>query len=483
MKKYNIIFIAAIVPLLASCHFLEVEQTGKTSIKAFFSDVYALDASVNGAYRLTYTYYDSYMVLYPEVTGDLIRLASGTSTWRQQFDYISDESEETTAVGYIWKNGYEIVSNTNEIIKYGPDVADRYPTQKATVNNALAQAYFLRALAHLNLCLAYGQTYTYSDDASHLGVAIMTTVPDVKSKISRSSCNATYTQIVRDLNTALDLFSDGSSFDPSKASAASCKALLARVMLYMGNYSEAAETAQSVIDNYGLSLTPRDSYVDMFCKRTSGGEAIFRVNGYSAGTNLRSTFDYREPKMYPSAKLLGIFSEDSATWPGTDIRQSLLNYNYGGVDYSGVCMKFIDTEDITESEKHYDPFVLRLSEMYLIHAEASCKLGNLDVAAKDIATLEARARGVAVSDISLSYSDAPTLDQLIERERIKELFLEGHRMYDIARRHETLTRDSGCGSTLLELSYPDDRFILPIPLVELDANKNMQSNPINSTKQ
>ncbi len=90
---------------------------------------------------------------------------------------------------------------------------------------------------------------------------------------------------------------------------------------------------------------------------------------------------------------------------------------------------------------------------------------------------------MAVSDISLSYSEASALDQLIERERIKELFLEGHRMYDITRRHETLTRDSGCGSTLLELSYPDDRFILPIPLVELDANKNMQSNPINSTKQ
>lgn len=483
MKKYKIIFIAAIIPLLASCHFLEVEQTGKTSIKAFFSDVYALDAAVNGAYRLTYTYYDTYMVLYPEVTGDLVRLASGTSTWRQQFDYISDESEETTAVGYIWKNGYEIVSNTNEIIKYGPDVADRYPTQKATVNNALAQAYFLRALAHLNLCLAYGQTYTYSDDTSHLGVAIMTSVPDVKSKISRSSCNATYAQIVKDLNTALDLFSGNSSFDPYKASAAACKALLSRVFLYMGKYSESAELAQSVIDDYGLSLTPRESYVGMFCNRQAGDEAILRVNGYSAGTNLRSTFDYREPKMYPSAKLLGIFAEDSAAWPGTDIRQNLLNYSYGGTDYSGVCMKFIDTEDITESEKHYDPFVLRLSEMYLIHAEASCKLGNLDAAAKDIVTLEARARGVSASDISISYSDASALDKLIERERIKELFLEGHRMYDITRRHETLTRDSGCGSTLLELAYPDDRFILPIPLVELDANKNMQSNPINSTKQ
>ena len=99
------------LPLLASCHFLEVEKTGKTSIKNFYSDIYALEAAVSGTYGLTYKFYDSYMVLYPEVTGDLVRFQSGTSEWRQQFDFISDESEETTAVGYIWKNGYEIIES------------------------------------------------------------------------------------------------------------------------------------------------------------------------------------------------------------------------------------------------------------------------------------------------------------------------------------------------------------------------------------
>ena len=480
---YRKIFVAAALPLLASCHFLEVEQTGKTSIKAFFSDTYALEAAVNGAYRLTYTYYDSYMVLYPEVTGDLVRFAPGTSAWRQQFDYISDESEETTPVGYIWKNGYEIISNANEIIKYGPEVSERYPSRKAAVNSCIAQAYFLRALAHFNLCLAYGQTYTYSDNASHLGVAVMTTIPDVKAKIARSSCRDTYGQIVSDLNTAAKLFGGSTLQDASKASEAACKALLARVTLYMGDWSEAEALSQEVIDGYGLSLTSRGSYTGMFCHRETGPEAIFRLNGYSAGSNLRSMFDYRDPKMYPSGKLLDIFTEDASRYPGTDVRSELLRYSYNGSEYSGVCMKFIDTEDITESEKHYDPFVLRLSEMYLIHAEASLRLGQAEAAAKDIAVLEARARGVDASAIDVDYSDADALDRLIERERIKELFLEGHRMFDITRRHGTLTRDGGCGSSVLALSYPDDRFILPIPLVELDANKSMQSNPINSTKQ
>ena len=145
-------------------------------------------------------------------------------------------------------------------------------------------------------------------------------------------------------------------------------------------------------------------------------------------------------------------------------------------------MKFTDTEDIDDTQKRYDPFVLRLSEMYLIRAEAACHDGDIDTAVSDIATLEARARGVKASEINVVYSNAEELDRIIRRERVKELFLEGHRLFDLTRKHETLSRDAACGSSVLSMTYPDDRFILPIPLVELDANEAMQPNPINGTQ-
>ena len=461
-----------LVPLLASCHFLEVEKTGKTSIKNFYSDIYALDAAVNGVYGLTYKFYDNYMVLYPEVAGDLVRLQSTTSEWRPQFDFISDESDETTAVGYIWKNGYEIIANANEVIQYGPSVSDRFPQQAASVRNYIAQAYFIRALIHLDLSLVYGQTYTYSADGSHLGTAVMTTIPDVKSKIARSTAAVTYKRILDDLQKGCYY-----------ASPAACKALMARVYLYMGNYSEAKKCASEVIADYGLSLTPRSDYVAMFCARKEGTEAIFRLNGLSGGYKLGAMFDYNSPSMNPSSKLMDIFSSDEHAWAGTDIRSELLSYkSSGGDEFSGVCIKFTDTEDIDDTQKRYDPFVLRLSEMYLIRAEAACHDGDIDTAVSDIATLEARARGVKASEINVVYSNAEELDRIIRRERVKELFLEGHRLFDLTRRHETLSRDAACGSSVLSMTYPDDRFILPIPLVELDANKAMQPNPINGTQ-
>ena len=44
----NISAFLILLPFVASCNFLEVEKTGQTSIKNFYSDVYALDAAVNG---------------------------------------------------------------------------------------------------------------------------------------------------------------------------------------------------------------------------------------------------------------------------------------------------------------------------------------------------------------------------------------------------------------------------------------------------
>ena len=230
------------VPVLfftASCNFLNVEQTGKQDIPSFFSDALSLEVAVNGIYNLTYAYYDTYAILYPEVTGDLIRLSPTLTSWVEQFNFSSAETEETSPVGYIWKDGYEIINNANMIIYYGPNVRNKYPQQEERINNAIAQAYFLRGLIELNIVLAYSQSYGYTADASHLGVVVLERAPSLNDQLSRTSCFNTYQQILNDISTAKDLLSD-SQADVHFATKAACDALLARVYLYMGDYSSAA---------------------------------------------------------------------------------------------------------------------------------------------------------------------------------------------------------------------------------------------------
>ena len=60
---------------------------------------------------------------------------------------------------------------------------------------------------------------------------------------------------------------------------------------------------------------------------------------------------------------------------------------------------------------------------------------------------------------------------------MKELCFEGHNLFDITRWKQNLVREQHTTSTLRRLNYPNDRFVLPIPQTELNANTNMQGNP------
>lgn len=96
---------------------------------------------------------------------------------------------------------------------------------------------------------------------------------------------------------------------------------------------------------------------------------------------------------------------------------------------------------------------------------------NTEQAEKDLKAIRARARGVPADAVTLSWSDRDDLMGLIEEERMRELCFEGHRFFDLARWHKNIVNDK------VSLAYPDYRYVLQIPYVELDANENMKNNP------
>ena len=64
MKKFikTLLLTFSLSPLFVSCHFLEVEQLGKSDIPSFFSDIDSVDPAVRGAYNLLYSLYDHYLI-------------------------------------------------------------------------------------------------------------------------------------------------------------------------------------------------------------------------------------------------------------------------------------------------------------------------------------------------------------------------------------------------------------------------------------
>lgn len=462
---------------ISGCHFLEVDRVGKSDIANFFSEFSALQASLNGSYSLLYELYDKSMLAYPEVAGDLLYLSSEASQWETKYNFTSVSTEETTAVGNIWKQSYSVILNINHLIQYAPALKDG--TNDNSINDILAQAYFIRALAHFCLCQTYSQTYTYTPDASHIGIPIMTGIPVVTDKMKRNSVKEVYAQIIADINKALSLFSPQYKFNEYLASPASCKALMARVLLYMNDYRGAVGYSSALMSEF--SLTSHKDYRKMFVSTaTRGGESIFRLNGYEHSRYQEKLYDYHSPMATPSAKLKALFKDRR------DVRRTLLSHRAYDpelkkvVDYEDVCMKFYCTDSVADiRQRHYDPFMFRVSEMYLIFAEASLHLGDEKKAENAIRALEARALGVEPSSVTIEYSTKEELDALIMEERMKELCFEGHRLFDIARRHEMVNRDYKTNAALRNLKFPDYRFVLPIPQLELESNKKIMQNPSN----
>ena len=305
--------------------------------------------------------------------------------------------------------------------------AENDPDDAKKIDRILGEAYFIRALMFLELSKVYSQNYTYTDDASHMGIPTPTQPLSFNATVARPTLKATYTQILEDLGNARKLLAEGDPRTGGKevyyVSDRACRALLARVYLYMGNYEEAEKYASEVIAE--VPLTPYAEYEMMFRypEGNPGKESILRLSGYEKTSSLSSLYDpTNQPSAVPSQTLLALFDDPE------DLRgKRLLHYDpvYEGYDdlLHGIemdaCVKYYINEKYLVDNKglygHVDPFVLRCSEMYLIRAEALCNRATPDLegAAADLKALIARATGKDVSQVTLTYAGKEEMNALI----------------------------------------------------------------------
>jgi hypothetical protein len=135
--------------------------------------------------------------------------------------------------------------------------------------------------------------------------------------------------------------------------------------------------------------------------------------------------------------------------------------------------KYVDASDRTNV--HNVP-VFRLPEMYLIIAESQNELGQTGPAAT--ALLNTAKRDPAIESVSDLPSDQPGIRDFIRKERIRELMGEGHRLWDMRRTGELLTKHSTVFAISAATQFNDydvSKFAFPIPLGETNASKITQN--------
>lgn len=472
MKKIILGLAVLATGLTTSCSgFLDEEPVLKQSNELTLANYTSLDAAAAGLYSpmQSYTWYGASFILASELRcGNAKNPKSLPGSGRYRVDPFWNYNESTTSS--IWTYANYTIARANNVIN---NLEGKESTEVTAqqINNTKAEALFIRALSLFDLVITYAQPYTYAPES--LGVPIVLVTEN--GQPARNTVKEVYNQIVSDLTTAESIMSDGyARAGISDAAAAATKpaiqALLSRVYLYMGEWQNSADYATKVINNGKYKLAEGDKYKEMFTATTApeGGEIIFEVygsnkneywdgSGWEGISYITNIAPNGSADVSATKDLVDLYEEG-------DIRGEMFTMNendyftnkYAGKTGSGV-------------PKENNIIVLRLSEMYLNRAEALYNGAHIAgvTAQSDLETIAAKRGATAPSPSATS----------IFTERRKELAFEGHIAYDYARTKTSLVRTDYDGMNNKDIPFPSEKWAMPIPKRETDANPNMEQNP------
>lgn len=430
------------------------------------------------------TYYGARMIYYGDVRGDDMQAqkAGNRSSALYQMDYNADNAPN------MWNVPYEVLRRSNRVIEAIDEDKISDGTQ-ADINKIYAEALVVRALVHFDLVRVYGQTYT-ADNGASLGVPVMTKPLAATELPTRNTVKEVYDQVIADLTTAIGNNALPTTKTPGYINAWTAKSLLSRVYLYMGNNTSALTLAEDVISNSPYELWANEEYVEAWSKGAPAhsNEMIFEIINASTDdwTDREGIAYLYNEKGYADAIATKSFIDLIMTDPDDARIQVLVPATTTDfIAEYGEDPVFVNKypADATGEMRLNNVPLIRLSEVYLIAAEAAVKLENDDKAAEYLSAIAQRANPDAEELVGV------TLERVLE-ERSKELIGEGHRFFDAMRNNLTITRytdealDMGyhyplaqAASRSFDRTYY--RTILPIPINEVNANPAIaeQQNP------
>ncbi|QEC66103.1 RagB/SusD family nutrient uptake outer membrane protein [Panacibacter ginsenosidivorans] len=420
MKGIKYILLFAMINITAtSCKkILDITSPNEVGDNTIFTSVDGLRNARIGMYNTLQdrNYYGGYFPLFTECYTD-----NGTTGGYDVID-LNDIAARTVGTSNIYvEQSYNAIYNTiytaNKIINNIDAVPNLDPDEH---DNTLAEALFVRALAEFDLLRTWGEHW---DKNSQYGISIVTTNDAPQQPVARSTVEESYQQIIADLQQADGLFNNYQGNQYSSLSAA--KALLARVYLYHGDMTEAADMATAVIDDANFGLLGPDDFTKIYTQKLTE-ESVFElvfdpqnISAYNAATYLRDDA-LRSDVIFIANADLNTFFESRPD----DKRSQLVDFvnNDVSIEPDGRTQKYRG-----ETTKENSAYIIRLAEMYLIRAEAS----GMEEGLADLNAVRT-ARGME----ELSSSDFETEGDYITAildERRAELNFEGQRLSDLAR--------------------------------------------------
>ena len=445
--------------MLTSCSdFLDKEPTNALPVDGTITSAKDLEYAINVvAYPLTVERmcYASEFGIYADLLTNNFKIIKDNGQSSPLAYYTVEKNHQFSEDPYFYF--YKAIAEANKALE-----ASESLEQTAQIKNLEGQLYAWRGLLHFDLARMFAHIPSTVDaTAANSGIVLATKVFNPEYIANRNTLKETYDQIISDFTKAADMMAEESATGYFNKYAAI--ALRARAYLYMGEYQKAIDDANTVINSKKYSLYTTSNYTKVW-EQEGTDESIFE---------LLVTSNYT-----PQRYAIGYYS-DCTGYSEMAFDENGALYKYLSTHPNDIRSKTIKDQSNAETNKGLypgkfpgregnlyvnNPKIIRLSELYLIAAEANANLGNGDKAATYLNTLR-KNRIEGYTDVA-----TVTIDDVLN-EYTYELYQENQIAFAYWRNKKSVTNVYG-----KEIKYDDEKTILPIPQREIDLNAELVQN-------
>lgn len=487
MKRYILTTIVlALIVFSCSEDFLDKAPLDTINTSNFFQTEADAIAAVNGAYQPLQwpKLYNMRMWTSDIMAGNSIVGAGGGDDGRETIDMANFvTTTDNPGVLDLFRGPPPGILRCNVVLQKVPGM----DIDEDIKSRTLGEAHFLRGLYYFILVRYFGD----------VPLILEPQAPGDDLRPSRTDKAIVYEQIIRDLEDAIDLLPEKSSYSSSdlgRAAKGAATGLLAKVYLTLGEWEDVVRLCSDVTalgyalnDNYGdnfdvLNKNSQESLFEVQYVSDAGEDFWSNENqsswlstftgprnsdmvagGWGWNQPLQEFVDAYEPG--DKRKDVTIFYEGCPRFDGMDYDPAYSTTGYN-------LRKFLVTKSVaaTSDNSPMNFPVLRYADVLLMKAEALNNLGRTSEAEAPLNEVRARAGLTALS--GLSQGD---FKEAVLHERRMELAFEGQRWFDMIR-----VDDGQWGLNFLhtigKVNASEKHLLFPIPLKEMESNPNLIQN-------
>ena len=376
----------------------------------------------------------------------------------------------------------------NKIINEVNNSTNGTAQQKLEVQS---EAQAERAFTNIQLVNYFTKPYNAATAGTDPGFPIIKTADITVKTFNRGTVQENYDFIIADLTQAIPNLPVQSVFQ-TRISKPAAEAILGKVYMFMGKYSEAlsefnkafgdmaAMKTPPTLYNYNETLAPGGSFLPI--DPNNGPNSPF-TNSTDVKESLWAIFSYDGPyggNPYPT---------DFLTIPTSTI--NLFSPNDWRLQFYTNLQVDRTTAIPGGRLRRYNLKFIRmgaeLPDMLLLKAEVEARTGDLTGAVADVTTLRMNRIPPAEAAVPANAkADATSLIKFIIDERIREFAVEGHRWFDMRRlstdpifsgqpaAEHMLYQDA---TTFTTFTLKPERLTLRLPPAYVAQNPGMVNNP------